>query len=41
MADKFFVLAVKHRLGLRPIADLLAKCACGAKLSADSQHFYS
>ena len=41
MADEFFVLAMKHRLGLRPIADLPAKCACGAKLSDDSQHFYS
>ena len=41
MADEFFVLAVKHRLGLRPIADLPAECACGAKLSDDSQHFYS
>ena len=41
MADEFFVLAVKHRLGLRPIADLPAKCTCGAKLSDDSQHFYS
>ena len=24
-----------------PIADLPAKCSCGAKLSVDSQHFYS
>ena len=39
MADEFF--AVKHRVGLRPIADLPAKCTRGAKLSDDSQHFYS
>ena len=38
---RVLVLAVKHRLGLRPIADLPAKCACGAKLSDDSQHLYS
>jgi hypothetical protein len=41
LADEFFVLAVKHRLGLRPIEDLPAHCACGAKLSVDPQHFYS
>jgi hypothetical protein len=41
MADEFFILAVKHRLGLRPMDDLPAKCSCGAVLREDPQHFFS
>jgi len=41
IADEFFILAVKHRLGLRPMEDLPQKCSCDAKLGEDPQHFFS
>ena len=41
IADEFYLLAVKHRLGLRPMDDLPAKCSCGAVLGDDPQHFFS
>src|SRR5689334_20473450 len=41
MADELYLLAVKHRLGLRPMEDLPQKCSCGAVLGDDPQHFFS
>ena len=41
LADEYFLLAVKHRLGDCPMDDLPATCSCDAKLAEDSQHFFS
>ena len=42
LIDESFILANKHRLGIRPVEDLPPKCPCDTDLSTDSpQHFYS
>src|SRR3569623_1893719 len=41
LADDYFLLAVKHRLGVCPMDDLPDVCSCKAKLADDSQHFFS
>jgi hypothetical protein len=41
LVDDYFLLAVKHRLGVQPMNDLPDTCTCTANLAGDSQHFFS
>jgi len=42
LADEYYILAVKHRLGVRPMNDLPDTCFCKkADLADDSQHYFS